>query len=320
MRSSSFALESEDGLEVFVYRWLPEDESVRAVVQIAHGMGEHAERYERVAERLVGEGYAVYANDHRGHGRTAVPPDAGRAAAENLGHLADEDGWNRAVRDLYLLNRRIAKEHPRAARVLLGHSMGSLMAQQYLTEHGDSIGAAVLSGSTGNPGSLRRIAVWIARIERLRLGRRGQSSLLRSLLFGRSNREFEPSRTEFDWLSRDRHEVARYAEDPLCGFVLTAQSLLDMFAALGRMYAADALESIQKELPVLIFSGEEDPIHEHGRGLERLVAGYEAAGLRNVSKRVYARGRHEMFNETNRDEVVADLLAWLEKNLVLDPG
>ena len=137
--------------------------------------------------------------------------------------------------------------------------MGSLLVQQYLIEHGDTIDAAVLSGSTGDPGFVRRIAVGIARFERLRLGKRGLSALLLFLLFGRANKAFEPVRTDFDWLSRDRHEVALYMDDPLCGFILTTQSLVDMLDALGRNYLPEALARIPKGLPLLIFSGEEDP-------------------------------------------------------------
>ena len=304
MRSSSFTFKSEDDLEIFVYCWLPDGSGLRGVVQIAHGMGEHAGRYERVARHLTEAGYAVYANDQRGHGRSS--------STEDLGHMADQDGWNTAVRDLHLLNRRIAADHPEVPRVLLGHSMGSLMAQQYLIEHGDSVCAAVLSGSTGDPGPMRRIGGWLARFERLRLGKRGMSGLLLFLFFGRANKAFEPARTDYDWLSRDRQEVALYIDDPLCGFVLSAQSLVDMLDALGRIYDPEALARVPDELPLLIFSGEEDPIHSGGRGFDKLVAGYEAAGLEKVTRRIYERGRHEMFNETNRDEVLADLIAWLD--------
>jgi len=191
--------------------------------------------------------------------------------------------------------------------------MGSLLAQQYLIEFGSTVDAAVLSGSTGDPGPLRRIAGWIARFERLRLGKRGASALLLLLFFGRANKAFEPARTDFDWLSRDRNEVALYVNDPLCGFILTTQSLIDMLDALGRIYLPEALARIPTGLPILIFSGEEDPIHEGGRGLDKLVAAYEGAGLEKVTRRMYERGRHEMFNETNRGEVVADLIAWLDE-------
>lgn len=304
MRSDSYTFKSDDDLEIFVYRWLPDGEALRGIVQIAHGMGEHAGRYERLARKLTECGYGVYANDQRGHGRTAP-------SADDLGHMADQDGWNRAVGDLAAINRTLAAHHPEVPRVLLGHSMGSLLAQQYLIEHGDTLDAAVLSGSTGDPGPMRRIGGWIARFERLRLGRRGRSALLHRLLFGRANKAFEPARTDFDWLSRDRHEVAAYIADPLCGFVVTVQSLIDMLDALGRIYAPEKLARIPSALPLLIFSGEEDPIHEGGRGLEKLVAGYAAAGLENVAQRIYPRGRHEMQNEINRDEVAADLIAWL---------
>ena len=194
--------------------------------KIAHGMGEHAARYERVAERLTSAGYGVCANDHRGHGRTAN-------ASGELGHIADSDSWNRAVRDIYDLNRRLRRDTPQAPIFLLGHSMGSLMVQQYLCEHGDTIDGAILSASPGEAGVLRHLVMWLARIERWRLGRRERSELLRRLLFGRFNRRFEPARTPYDWLSRDEQEVDAYVEDPLCGFVLSVQGICDMLEALG---------------------------------------------------------------------------------------
>lgn len=314
MRITTFRLPSaqhaDDGVDLFVHRFLPdrEGDSVRAIVSIVHGMGEHSARYQPTAQRLVAAGYAVYAHDHRGHGQTAKDP-------AELGHLADSDGWNRSVADIGAVLRAAEQEHPGARKVLLGHSMGSFMAQQFAIENGDGLSALVLSGSTGDAGPIRRVGVIIAAIEKLRVGRRGHSGILGSLLYGGWNAAFEPVRTDFDWLSRDRHEVARYVDDPLCGFVLRAQSFCDMLQALGWIHTAKAVARVPEALPIYIFSGEEDPIHGGGPGFDRLVASYEAAGIRDLTSRLYERGRHEMLNETNRERVVADLVDWLEKRV-----
>ncbi len=309
MESRTFSFASSDGTELSVYKWWPEwTVDMRAIVQIAHGMGEHAARYERVAERLTSAGYGVCANDHRGHGRTAN-------ASGELGHIADSDSWNRAVRDIYDLNRRLRRDTPQAPIFLLGHSMGSLMVQQYLCEHADTIDGAILSASPGEAGVLRHLVMWLARIERWRLGRRERSELLHRLLFGRFNRRFEPARTPYDWLSRDEQEVDAYVEDPLCGFVLSVQGICDMLEALGPLANPANLTRIPSDLPIYVLSGSEDPVHRDRSEPTKLRRAYERAGLRRVTDRLYPGGRHEMFHESNSGEVCEHLVEWLDQIL-----
>ena len=302
MQSAPRSFAASDGGQLHLYVWRPEG-PVRGVVEIAHGMGEHALRYEVIASALCVAGYAVYAPDLRGHGRTS--------ASDSLGDMG-EDGWNRSVLDLREVNDLIAAEHPDVPRILLGHSMGSLLAQQYLSEHGESLSAAVLSGSTAGGGFMLRLSSGVARLERWRLGQKADSALLGSLLFGNFNRDFRPARTGSDWLSRDHEEVDEYVADPFCGFVLRVQSLIDMFRAVRLVGRKESISRIPKELPIYVFSGEEDPVHRKRKGLEKLLRQYQKAGLSRVSHRYYPEGRHEMFNETNRAEVVKDLLSWLD--------
>ena len=217
MQASTFTLATPDGMSLFVYRWLP-DGPPKAVVQIAHGLAEHAARYARVAEALTRAGYAVYADDHRGHGRTARTPD-------ELGLFAERDGWKKCIDDLWLINRRIAADHPGLPIVLLGHSLGSFMAQYFISEHGDALVAAVLSASNGKPPPIAPIGLLLARLERLRLGQRGHSPVMQALFFGAFNKPFKPARTPFDWLSRDTAEVDKYIADPLCGFEFDGATL-----------------------------------------------------------------------------------------------
>ncbi len=220
MQASTFTLATPDGVSLFVYRWLP-DGPPKAVVQIAHGLAEHAARYARVAEALTRAGYAVYADDHRGHGRTARTPD-------ELGLFAERDGWKKCIDDLWLINRRIAADHPGLPIVLLGHSLGSFMVQYFISEHGDALVAAVLSASNGKPPPIAPIGLLLARLERLRLGQRGHSPVMQALFFGAFNKPFKPARTPFDWLSRDTAEVDKYIADPLCGFESTVQLYIDL--------------------------------------------------------------------------------------------
>ncbi|HXW28140.1 MAG TPA: alpha/beta hydrolase [Xanthobacteraceae bacterium] len=301
MLGSTFTLETPDGVSLFIYRWLP-DVPPKAVIQIAHGLAEHAGRYARLAEALSNRGYAVYANDLRGHGRTAK-------TTADLGFFAEHDGWNKCVGDLWWLNRQIAARHSGLPIVLFGHSMGSFLAQQLITDHGEAFAGAVLSGSNGKPPVLAIIARLLARLERLRAGSRGRSALMHTVLFAAFNRPFRPARTPFDWLSRDPAEVDKYVADPLCGFGSTAQLYSDLLGALGEIAAPARQARIPKRLPIYIFNGSRDPV---ATNIGQLLAAYQAVGLEKVTYRTYRDGRHESLNEINRDEVTRDLLTWLD--------
>ena len=294
-----------DGVRLFVHRWLPEGPP-KAVVQIVHGMAEHGGRYARLAAALTAAGYAGYANDHRGHGRTARGPD-------ELGFLSERDGWGKCIDDLWLLNRRIAADHPGLPIVMLGHSMGSFMAQQFMSEHGDALAGVVLSGSTGKPTPLAIAGRLIARVERLRLGPRGKSPLLHTLAFGPMNSAFEPVRTPFDWLSRDPAEVDKYAADPLCGnFRASVQLWIDLLDGWAHLSKPNSIARIPKRLPIRIIAGARDPVSRNTKDVQKLIAAYRKAGLERVTHRFYPEARHELFNEIDRDEVTRDLIAWLD--------
>jgi alpha-beta hydrolase superfamily lysophospholipase len=299
-------LRADDGVELALYEWArPAGSTIKAVIQIAHGMAEHARRYDRCARALVAAGYAVFAHDHRGHGQTA--PNT-----EGLGSFAAHDGWRRAVEDIHGVRQHIAARHPNLPVVLFGHSMGSFMTQDYLFSHGDAVQAVVLSGTNSGIAPLAMAGRVVAYAERFRVGPRGKSPVLQQLSFGDYNRKFKPTRTEFDWLSRDTAEVDKYVADPLCGFALTTQGWIDVFTGLIRIDDAELRKRIPKHLPIYLFAGAEDPVGRRGKGITTLVEGYERAGLTKVSHRLYPSGRHEMLNEINRDLVTADLIGWLD--------
>lgn len=298
MQSDIFAL-PRDGGSILVRRWLP-DAPPRLAVQIAHGLAEHSARYERLARALTGAGCAVYASDHRGHGPTSAPAD--------LGLFAARDGWRKCLDDLWAVNRRIAADRPGLPIVFMGHSLGSVMGQQFIAEHGAALAGAVLSGTSGTPPAVLPIGRLVARLERWRLGPRGHSALLQKMLLGDFNKPFEPARTPFDWLSRDPAEVDKYIADPLCGFPFTVQLAIDILDAIGPIASKETVARIPKALPIYVFSGARDPV---GARLQSLIDAYRAAGLTRVTQRLYADARHETLNETNRDEVTADLIGWL---------
>jgi alpha-beta hydrolase superfamily lysophospholipase len=299
----SFTLSASDGADVACYRWLVD--APKAVIHIAHGMGEHAKRYDDVALALNAAGYSVYANDHRGHGVT------GQA---QLGYMGG-DGWNRVLADAYEINRHIQGAHAGAKIILLGHSMGSMMSQLYITRYGHSISALVLSGSPGFKAKFPNVmSSLIARFESWRLGPNQSSDLMQQRLFGDANKPFDgPNATGFEWLSRDARQVQKYIDDPLCGFVLTTGSLVNLLEGSMKNQQTDVLAKIPKHLPIYVFSGSDDPVHGEQKDIRRMLQAFYNQGLTKVTTKWYPGGRHEMFNETNRQEVLADLINWLDK-------
>lgn len=305
MNHTTFWLTANDHSRLYVNQWLP-DTPPKALIMVSHGMAEHGGRYARLAQALCGAGYGVYALDQRGHGRTA---DEG-----TLGLFAERDGWNKVVGDLASLNQHIGQQLPGVPIILLGHSMGSYIAQAYLLHHSASLHGAILSGSNFQPVALYRAARLIARAERLRQGLRGRSALIEFLSFGSFNKAFKPNRTAFDWLSRDPDEVDRYRHDPLCGFRCTNQLWIDLLGGLQQISKASNLAQIDPGLPILVIGGECDPVSE-GKRLKRLAHALREAGCQNLQLNIYPQARHELFNETNRDEVTADVLTWLDQAL-----
>jgi alpha-beta hydrolase superfamily lysophospholipase len=300
MPESEFDFRADDGHILLGRRWLPAGPP-RAIVQIAHGLAEHSARYARLAAALNTAGYGAYANDHRGHGP--------KTAAADLGHFADQGGWDKVVGDLWTFNRLIAAEQPGVPIVFLGHSLGSFLGRGFIASHSDGLAGVALSGSNGKPPSMATLGRLIAREERLRLGRRGKSDPILQMWFGEFNKPFKPARTASDWLSRDEKEVDAFVADPLCGFPFTTQLAIDVLDALPHVTSRKSLAAIRKDLPIYVFSGERDPVGTNIRGL---IQDLKVAGFAKLTTRIYPDARHETLNETNRDEVTRDLIAWLD--------
>jgi alpha-beta hydrolase superfamily lysophospholipase len=304
MNESTFVLEAADGQRIHVERWEPENGQPKAVVQVAHGLAEHAARYRRLAEALTAGGYAVYANDHRAHGHTGA--DYGRLGVARPG------GWDAIVTDQHALTERIKSDHPGLPVVLFGHSMGSFIAQAYLQRWGSDLKAAVLSGTTGG---LALDAEALAALEAIGQGDGADepSEMIAAMFAGMNTPFAEDGATGFEWLSRDRAEVQKYVEDPWCGFPVSNGYIADMMLAMNTTWTPAGEAKVPKGVPILVMSGEEDPVGgEKASSVKELVARYEANGVGPVTLKLYPGGRHEMLNETNRDEVEADIVAWLD--------
>jgi alpha-beta hydrolase superfamily lysophospholipase len=280
-----FTFTGRDGTAITAYRWEPAG-SPRGVVQLTHGMGEHLLRYDHLATTLAAAGFLVQGQDHRGHGATARSADA-------LGQLGP-DGWHGLVDDIDVLVERSHKRMEDVPVVLLGHSMGSFAAQQYMLDHSGRIAGLALSGT--------------AAIDLMEPG----LDLDRPIDLSAFNAPF-PNRTGYEWLSRDDAQVDAYVADPRCGFGLDVEGGKAMFARARDVADPNRLAGIRKDLPVHIMVGDRDPVNGQLALVNVLVERLRAAGLTDVTLTVWPDARHEIFNETNRDEVEADLLAWLDR-------
>ena len=294
-----------DGSRAWLYRWLPQA-APRGVVQIVHGMAEHALRYARVAAALNAEGYAVYAQDLPGHGQTA-------ASLADLGHAADsaEGSWRRMVKAVHGVRAHIEQQHPGVPLTLFGHSMGSFIAQDHLVEHGAGLASVVLSGSSGSLGPLRAVGLALNRAQMRLFGPSHRSALTEALTFKAFNGQFKPARTASDWLSRDEAEVDAYVRDAYCGFRCSASLWAGLLSAGGALLDPTRLARIPKSLPVLLIAGSTDPVCEGGRGSHLLAEHYRKAGMTDVTTMIYEDARHELLNETCREAVTADVLGWI---------
>lgn len=296
-----FTLRADDGAELQAYGW--QAAAPRALVLLAHGMAEHAGRYAPLGQALNGAGYALYAHDQRGHGLSA--------SQNERGLFALQDGWRKVVGDLSLLRTAAISRHPGTPVILLGHSMGSYIAQAWLIEHADQVAGAVLSGSNFQPPGLYRAARLIAHLERWRQGPLGRSALIEWLSFGSFNKAFKPNRTAFDWLSRDPDAVDRYIADPLCGFRCTNQFWLDLLQGLANISQPAHLARARAGLPLLIVGGQCDPVSA-GKRLTELGNAWRQSAKAQVQTIIYPQARHEVFNELNQTQVFSDLIAWLD--------
>ena len=280
-----FTYPSGDGTPVTAYRW-DTGGPPRAIVQLTHGMGEHARRYDHVALALTQAGYVVYAQDHRGHGASVGSGSPGVIGA---------DGWLALVADIGGLTAVARAEHPDIPVILLAHSMGSFAAQQYLLDHSRDTDAVILTGT--------------AVLDLLEPA----LDLDQPLDLTGFNAPFAPARTDFDWLSRDDAVVDAYIADPMCGFGLDPAAGKQMFASARRVADPAALGAIRPDLPVYIAAGEMDPVNAGLALLTPLAERLAAAGLRDVTVVTYPDARHEILNETNHDEVIAAMIAWIER-------
>ncbi len=296
---------SSDGQNTIVfYRYVPRETAPRAILQISHGMCEYIGRYEPFADYLCGLGYLVAGNDHIGHGETA----------KSEADLGFTGGAECLVDDVYRLTECLKAEYPGLPVVLFGHSMGSFVARRYLEKYPEAADAAMISG-TGGPDSPTGFGKALTRFLMLFHGERYRSTFVKNIAFMGYNKHFESENCKDAWISRDREIVARYGKDPLCQFTFTLRGYYDLFTLLGKVSKKTWAGNLKKDLPILMISGDDDPVGAYGVGVKKVYDRMLAAQMSDVTLKLYDGARHEVLNETNRAEVFADIAAWLEQKI-----
>jgi alpha-beta hydrolase superfamily lysophospholipase len=304
----SFYYDYEDNKKIHAYVWNKTDKP-KGAVQILHGMAEHAARYADFASFLNKNGFIVYANDHRGHGKTVQSPD-------EIG-IIGQDGFELIIRDAYILLQMIKNKHPGLPVFILGHSFGSFLAHSFISRFGSEIDGVILSGSAKQDGPEIAFGRIVASVQRFIFGENKKSFLIDKLGFGSYNKRIPDAKSKFSWLSCDDSEVEKYENDPLCGNVFSIGFYYYFFNALKGLYDYNKSSCIPKTLPVFIISGEEDPVGKYGKKVLELYDFYKKLGLFNVQIKLYPGKRHEILNEKGRQEVYDDILSWLKTQIQL---
>ena len=304
-----FYFPSKDGnTEIHTIEWKPEGE-VRAVLQICHGMVEYIRRYDEFAQFLCGEGYYVVGNDHLGHGKSIQ-------AKSEYGFFNEKYGNACVLGDMHTLRQRTEKKYPGVPYFMLGHSMGSSLLRQYIQMYGNGLSGAVLMGTVAD--HKKAALLFGKRLCRVMAAFRGwhyRSKMVDNLVLGAYNKKFKPARTRADWITSDNENLDMYVADPLCSFMSTVNAYYNVFSGMIGIQRKESVYMIPKVLPVLFVSGADDPVGEFGKGVRKIYEKYRAAGIRDVTLRLYTGDRHEILNETDRDQVYKDLLGWFEKHI-----
>ncbi|WP_067727160.1 alpha/beta hydrolase [Oceanobacillus damuensis] len=301
---NSYWLAMDDQVEIYVKKWHDDNKEPKAIIQLAHGMAEHIHRYDAFATYLVQQGFTVFGNDHRGHGRTGEKQGI-------QGYFADRDGFFKATNDLFAITKHIKANNPETPIFLIGHSMGSFMVRNYIQSHSDIIDGAVLLGTGYYPKAVALAGKSLAAL----LPPKEESKLMNRLAFGSNNNRISERLSGFDWLSRDESIVEEYIHDPFSGFIPTGRFFHDLLTGVLSMQNKQQNQSIRKDLPLFLVSGDADPIGNYTKGIWKTARIYQKAGLQNITVMIYTDGRHELLNEITREDVFDTLCKWLETML-----
>ncbi len=311
MVREEFYYDSRDGKsKLHAVRYTPDRaEDIRGVLQIVHGMAEHIERYEEFAAFLTEKGIVVTGEDHMGHGKSV-----GRTG--KYGYFCEQDPATVLVRDVHRLKKATQALYPNVPYVILGHSMGSFVVRNYMFRYGTGTNGIIIMGTGMQSSAVLSAGKILAGGMKMFCGSEHISRTLDKIAFGNYNKEIPDAETPSDWLSRDSERVEKYVADPMCGFTFTVNGFLTMFELIARLHVTENLARIPKKLPTLMLSGAADPVGDYGRGVRKAYESLCEVGMENVQLKLYEGGRHELLNETNRDEVMKDIYRWLEETVL----
>ncbi|MDR3072209.1 MAG: lysophospholipase [Clostridiales Family XIII bacterium] len=294
--------------DIFSQLWVCEDKSrLRAIVQVAHGMSETVERYDDFSQFLAQHGFLVCMNEHAGHGQHA----------KTLGYFSEKNGAHFLTEDMKNLMDEVTTEYNADARLpvfLMGHSMGSFLAREYITQYGEVLRGVILSGTAGKNAALA-LGKTLARIQKKAKGDQSVGKMLTIMAFGSYCKKIENPVNRCAWLSRDEAVCIAYQQDPYCGFPFTASGFYDLFALMEEVNHKSWAAKVPKDLSIFLFSGSDDPVGGYGKGVIEVYRSLISSGHEDVTATLYPGGRHEMLNEINKEEVYADVVAWLESKI-----
>ena len=300
-----FYFNSKDGkTKIRALMWIPKNE-IKAILQISHGMLEHMERYDHFGNYMASKGILVVGNDHLGHGSSVT-------SEEDRGYLYKD--WHALIEDMHNLMVIIREKYPGVPYFLLGHSMGSFLTRYFITVYGKEIDGAIIMGTGQQPRALIMFGLLLTHFIALFKGWKYRSKFINYLVLGENNKKFKPAKTKSDWLTRDEKIVDAYLSDNRIDFIFTLNGFNNLFRLILQMNDKSQINNISKDLPLLLVSGQNDPVGDFGKGVHKTYNMYKALGMKNISMKLYAEDRHEILNELDREQVYEDILRWIEKN------
>jgi alpha-beta hydrolase superfamily lysophospholipase len=309
VKKEEFYYDSRDKkTKIHGIKWIPVNQEIRIILQIVHGMLEHIDRYDDFANYLAENGILVVGNDHLGHGSSL-------AKEEDRGFFSEKDGNKVVMEDIFTLMNIIKSEYSNVPYFMLGHSMGSFLLRQYITIYEKTIDGAIIVGTGFQPYILVKSGEIITRLIAVFKGWGYRSKFVNNLAIGGNNKKFEPGNTDVDWLSRDEKIVDGYINDKRIDFIFTLNAYYNMFKGMLSLYDNSNLSKIDKNLPIILLSGEDDPVGNFGKDVIKAYNGYKNIGMRDVSYKLYKNYRHEIINELDRKVVYEDILNWIEERI-----
>lgn len=305
IQKEEFYFGSRDGEHrIHAIRWIPEKERPVCILQIMHGMSEYIDRYDEFARFMAERGILVVGDDHLGHGKSVNP-------GEPYGYFCKEDAATVLVRDEHRLKKMIQEQYQGVPYIILGHSMGSFIARNYLIRYGSGIDGAVIMGTGMQPKLEIAVVRVLAGIQTLLFGPKHVSRLIDRLAFGNFNKRIKSPRTSSDWLCANAESVERYIADPLCGFVFTANGFQTLMKLIWNLHDTEKLRQMPRQLPVFFVAGEDDPVGDYGQAVKEVCDSFGKLGMEHVQMKLYPGDRHEILNETDRENVYGDIYRWI---------